>query len=241
LHRRGERGSNLWYDQPSLRAMYRVSEVTGDSKFAQAADAYAKFALENCHKSNGMFVWGTHIYWDCYQDRAGGDEDGRGPHEILVYACNWKDLYRNNPDAVRHEINSIWKWHIHDHETGRHNRHDDAQPGFDFPLSAGSSIEAFAFLHRVAPGGAENLERAKLVTDWHWNHRNVDTNLTPFEPGNMLYDRESLYFYGSTFCSAVTGPHAARLLHSYELTGDEHFRDVAVAYLLAYDKYGWQE
>lgn len=93
----------------------------------------------------------------------------------------------------------------------------------------------------MTPGDTENLARAKLVTDWHWRQRNPATNLVAFQPGNLLHGREAWEFYGRSFASAITGPHAARLLHSYELTGDEHFRDVAVAYLLAYDKYGWQE
>ncbi|MEX2170235.1 MAG: hypothetical protein WD851_13060 [Pirellulales bacterium] len=241
IHRRGERGSNLWHDQPTLRSMYRASEVTGNSKYAEAADAYIRFALANCRKSNGMLVWGSHIYWDCFLDRAGGDRDGTGPHEILVHQCSWENLYRINPEAVRREIDLIWKWHVHDHATGRHNRHDDAQPGADFPFSGGSFIEAFAFLHSVIPNDSENLTRAKLVADWHWRHRNPDTNLVAFQPGNMLHEFEPYQFYGSTFTSAITGPHAARLLHSYELTGDEHFRNAATSYLLAYDKHGWIE
>lgn len=241
IHRRGERGADLWNDQPTLKAMYLTSEATGNAKYAQAADAYIKYALANCRKPNGLLVWGSHIYWDCYEERAAGDRNGAGPHEILVHQCHWNDLYRIDPEAVRKEIDAIWKWHIHDHETGRHNRHDDGRPGADFPFSGSSFIEAFAFLHSVTPGDSEYLARAKLVANWHWRHRSPDTNLVAFQPGNLLHGREAYKFYGSTFASAITGPHAARLLHSFELTGDAYFRNIAVAYLLAYDKYGWQQ
>ena len=37
----------------------------------------------------------------------------------------------------------------------------------------------------------------------------------------------------------VPGPHASQLLRCYELTGDKEFRDHAIAYILAYDRYGW--
>ena len=243
IHRRGERGSNLWHDQPVLSAMYELSERTNNSKYAQAADDYVRYALEHCRKENGLLVWGTHIYWDCYNERAAGDDDGRGPHEILVHRAAWPAMYRVAPEGVKQEIDLIWEHHVHNKETGRHNRHDYGHPGADFPFSAGTYIQAFAFMESVAPDeeAAEYLRRAKLVTDWHWNQRNPETNLVAFEPGNLLYNREDWDFYGETFASAVTGPHAAQLLRSYELTGDVHFRDVAVAYLLAYDKYGWDE
>ena len=241
IHRRGEGGSDLWNDQPTLRAMYLASEATSDRKYADAADAYIRFALANCRKPNGLLVWGSHIFWDCYEERAAGDRNGAGPHEILVHQCHWGDLYRNNAEAVRDEIDAIWKWHVHDHDTGRHNRHDDGKPGADFPFSGGSFLEAFAFLHSVTPGDVEYLNRAKLVADWHWRHRHPETNLVAFQPGNLLLGIAAYEFYGSTFASAITGPHAANLLRSYELTGDPYFRDAAVGYLLAYDEYGWQE
>ena len=38
--RRSPGGSNLWHDLATVRAMYRVSETTGDPKYTAAADAY---------------------------------------------------------------------------------------------------------------------------------------------------------------------------------------------------------
>lgn len=241
IHRRGERGSNLWYDQPMLSAMYEHDRRTGQQRFTKVADDYMAYYLEHCRKPNGMLAWGSHIHWDCYRDRIGGDRDGAGPHEILVHHALWERMYALNAYQVQREIDLIWQNHIHNKQTGRHNRHDDGQPGADFPFSAGSFIEAFAFMHSVSKSDTEYLRRAKLVTDWHWHQRHRDTNLVAFEPGNLLHNFEPYRFYGTTFASAVTGPHAARLLGSYELTGDEHFRRVATSYLLAYDKYGWQE
>jgi hypothetical protein len=241
LHRRGERGSNLWNDQPTLRAMYRVSRSGGNPKYSKAADDYVRFALKTCRKGNGLLAWGSHIHWDCYNDRAGGDGDGRGPHEILIHQAVWPEMHRLDPDAVKQQADLIWKWHVHDHEKGRHNRHDDGKPGADFPFSGGSYIQAFAFMHSVTPGDSEYLDRARLVADWHWSQRNKDTNLVAFVPGNMTSSRKAYHFYGSTFASAITGPLASQLLRSYALTGDEHFREMAVSYLLAYDKHGWDE
>ncbi|MDP7347903.1 MAG: hypothetical protein QF735_06710, partial [Phycisphaeraceae bacterium] len=38
IHRRAERGSNLWYDQGLINAMRRLSDLTGEAKYSRAAD-----------------------------------------------------------------------------------------------------------------------------------------------------------------------------------------------------------
>ncbi len=234
LHRRGERGTNLWYDQNVLRAMYRLSEVTGEQRYAQAADAYLRFALEVCVKPNGLLVWGTHIYWDCFADRAGGDQDGAGPHEILIHLPAWEAMYRVNPEAIRREVDGIWQWHIIDHETGLHNRHDDQQRGCDFAFSGGSFALAFASMYHLT-SEAVYLERARTVANWHWRHRDPITGLVADAPGLAgRYD-------GRHSFTSVTGPFASQLLRCYELTGDASFRDMAIAYIKAYEKYGWDD
>lgn len=232
LHRRGERGSNFWYDQKTLKCMYRLSRLIGDAKYATAADSCAAYALKNCRKSNGLLVWGSHIYWDCYKDEASGDDGGKGPHEILVFQPEWEEMYRVNPVAVREEIEGIWKWHVIDKKTGYHNRHDDGRRGFDFAFSGGSLILAFAFMHK-ATQEPRWLERARLVSDWHWNARNKKTGLTPDTPGSRnRYD-------GRHSFTNQAGLFASQLLGAYEMTADTYFRDVAIAYIKTFDKYGW--
>lgn len=68
IHRRAERGANLWNDQALLRAMYLLSEMLGDPKYAQAADDYVDYYTKHCVSSKGLFVWGSHIHWNCYED-----------------------------------------------------------------------------------------------------------------------------------------------------------------------------
>lgn len=50
LHRRAERGSNLWYDHGLLRALYRMTQLTGDKRYAAAADDYIRYFFDHCHK-----------------------------------------------------------------------------------------------------------------------------------------------------------------------------------------------
>ena len=233
-HRRAMRGSNFWYDQATIRVMYRLSKLSGDPKYADAADRYIDAVFKYAVKDNGLLVWGTHIFYDAYADKHAGDRNGRGPHEILVFHPEWAELFRRNPQATRREIDMIWEWHIVDHKTGQHNRHDDKRVGCDFAFSGGSFVLACAAMYNQTKE-EKYLERAKIIAGWHWRHGNQKTNLVPDAPstGNR---------YDATHCfTTVPGPHASQLLRSYELTGDAWFRDVAVAYLKAYDKWGYDK
>ena len=230
--RRNPRGSNLWYDQATLRVMYRLSGMTGERKYADAADRYIDAVFQHAVKENGLLVWGSHIFYDAYADKPGGDGDGRGPHEILVYHPEWAELYRRNPAGTRREIDGIWEWHIVGKRTGQHNRHDDKSVGCDFAFSGGSFALACAFLYGQTKE-KEYLERAKIIAGWHWRHRHPRTGLLPDAPSTGGR-------YDATHCfTTIPGPFASQLLRCYELTGDTWFRDVAVACLKAYDTWGY--
>lgn len=240
IHRRGERGSNLWYDQTLLRALKRTSQLTGDEKYQTAAEDYVRYFLSHCRKQvdgeqtylNGMPAWGTHVYWDCFADRPGGDGDGNGPHEILVFVADWQAMHALAPEQVERIVEGIWIHHVVDKQSGLHNRHDDQRQGCDFAFSGSSFLHAFASLYR-ATGNPEYLQRARTVADWHWSHRNEQTGLTADCPG--LTER-----YDGNHCfTTVAGPHALALLQAYRQTGDPYFRDAAVGYIKSYDAHAW--
>ncbi|UUO04371.1 hypothetical protein M4951_13305 [Blastopirellula sp. J2-11] len=242
IHRRGERGSNVWYDESLRKALYRMSELTGDDRYAKAADDSLRYFFANCRKDivpgstyeNGMPAWGTHVYWDCFQDRPGGDGEGNGPHEILVFNADWKSMYRVHPSGVRREIDGIWQHHVVDKSSGLFNRHDDGRNGCDFSFAGGCFTKAFAFMYQ-ATGDQAYLDKARTVAGWHWNHRDPKTGLTPDSPGlTNRYDGHHCF-------TTVIGPHATGLLEAYRLSGDPFFRDAAFTYIKAYDKYGWNE
>jgi hypothetical protein len=242
IHRRGEQGSNLWYDQALIKAMRRLSHVASDEKYNKAADDYITHYLANCNKRQdsrsryhtGMPAWGTHIYWSCYEERPAGDQGGSGPHEILLFRANWQDMYRLAPQAVRRIADDVWTHHIVDKHTGQHNRHDDGRPGCDFAFSGGSFLHLFATMHKVT-GNSHYLDKARTVADWHWKNRNKKTNLPADCPGlKRRYD-------GNHVFTTVSGPHAMLLLEAYRASGDEYFRDIASTYVKAYDKFAWDD
>jgi len=224
-------GTNAWLDQPLIKAMYLCSQMTGDSTYSDAADAYLAYFMNHCRKTSGasigMFYWGSHSYWHAFNETYSGD----GTHEILIKHPDWTNMYRLNPSAVSTEIDMIWERHICNKITGEHNRHDSGSCGLDFSFSGGSFAMAFSFLYS-ATGNPVYLDRARLIADRHWTNRNTSTNLVPEAPTTTRYD-------GSHCMTSVAGPHVSQLLRCYELTGDDHFRDIAITYVKAYDRYGW--
>jgi hypothetical protein len=250
--RRGPAGGNLYMDQPVIRAMFALSQVTGDPKYAEFARRSVNYTMTNLVDEKGFFWWGWHRHYDAYRDVMTGHAGN--PHEIHIQAVIWPELWDVNPEAVRREIEAIWQWHIIDKATGECNRHGDGQRGCDFAMSGGEMLYAFAFLHTKTDGSPEGdspifaarkpgqspagrspwLDRAKLVANYYRNARNPETNLTPNRP-NAGQER----FDGSHFDTSITGFLCRGLVGASELTGDPLFREQAVAYLKAYDKYGY--
>lgn len=233
-HRRSMRGSNFWYDQATIRVMYMLAELTGDSKYSDAADSYVQAVYRHAVKDNGLLVWGTHIFYDAYADKPAGDSDGRGPHETLVYHAQWPQLYRVEPEATRRAVDAIWEWHVVDHATGQHNRHDDKRAGCDFAFSGGAFAHANAAIYQQTQQ-QQYLDRARTIANWHWRHRHPETLLVPDAPSTgSRYDANHCF-------TTVPGPYVAYLLKCYELTDEAWFRDVAVNCLKAYHKWGYDK
>ena len=229
-HRRAMAGANFWYDQSTINAMYRLTEMTGDNHYAQGANRAIDAFFDHTIRSNGMPAWGTHTFYNVFDDAPEGD----GLHETLVYDAQWDKLYDRRPAQTQSVVDGIWERHLVNQSTGQFNRHDDNQVGCDFAFSGGSFIKAMAAMYNET-GEQVYLDRALTLTNWHWSHRNTTTNLVPDAPST--YPR-----YDSTHCfTTVTGPYADQLFEAYELTGETTFLDRAVTYLKAYDEYGWDE
>jgi len=237
VQRRGRRnpaGANMLMDMSTLKTMFRVSDVTGNDKYAGFARIYMDYYMNNLVDNKGLFWWGWHRHYDVYKDEMTGHNGN--PHELHAIHCiAWDKLWEINLSAVQKEIEAIWQWHVCDKKTGEIDRHDSANRGCDFSMSSGSFIHAFAFLHAKTQEDIW-LSRAKLLANYYWLRRNKATNLFPDRP-NAGTER----FDGSHFVTSIPGLHCHALLKTYELIGDELFLDYAVAYLTAYAKYGFDE
>lgn len=241
--RRNPAGSNLLTDQPTLRAMYALSDITGNGKYADFADRYAGYVMRNLVDDQGFFWWGWHRHYGVFTDSRQGHNPNQAkwgesvfPHEIhAINSIAWDRLWAVNEDAVTQEIEAIWRWHVIDKESGEINRHGDGNKGCDFTMSGGAFIEAFAFMY-ARTGDRPWLDRARLIANYYWNQRDPRTNLLPERPnaGRARFD-------GGSFVTANTGLYCHSLLKAYEITKEVSFRDQALAYMEAYAELGYDE
>lgn len=232
--RRGRRspgGANLYSDLPTLRAMYTMSRLYGDIRYAEAADEYLRYYLKHMIDDKGLIWWGYHRYYDVHADERRGFFGSH--HEIHFQQANWPMLWRINPEAVAREIEGLWRWHVIDKETGEINRHDDGKPGCDFAFTAGEIIYAFAFMQQMT-GERHWVDRAHLVANYYWRLRDPQTDLLATRP-NAGPDR----FDGTHADTSTPGLYCQRLLEAAVLTDDTLLRKQALAYLKAYARYGW--
>ncbi len=232
--RRNPAGANLYTDQPLINAIFLMSELTANETYSTAANNYIDYYLKNLVDKKGLIWWGGHRHYDVYRDKMTGHLENW--HEIHGgIMIQWEKLWLVNPDAVKKEIEAIWQWQVINKKTGETNRHDDGLPGCDFPLSSGSMIEAFAFLY-TKTNDIVWLDRAKLLANYFWDLRNKDTNLIAERP-----NAGSSRFDGSASATDITGPYCHSLLKTYLMTKQDLFKEQAIAYLAAYNKYGFDE
>ncbi len=230
--RRGPAGANLYMDQPTLHAMYLLSQVTGDGKYADFANREIACYLDRLVDSKGLIWWGWHRHYDVFTEEMTGHIHNF--HEIHFQQAMWPRLWEVNSKATRREIEAIWQWHVADKLTGEVNRHDDGKPGCAFAFTAGEIAHAFAFLYGKTSDPLW-LDRARLVAGYYWDRRDPRTNLFATNP------RRVERFDGHHFDSSDVGLFCYALLKMYDMTGDPLFRTQAFTYLKAYSKYGWDD
>ena len=67
---RGYGGGNLLHDLPLLGCWYDLGRVLGLPRFAEAADGYLQWFLDNCpNPVTGLFPWGEHTFWHFVYER----------------------------------------------------------------------------------------------------------------------------------------------------------------------------
>lgn len=233
VQRRGRRapgGSNLFLDQAMLRAARRVSELTDQAHYVEAAQRYAAYYLEHFIDSQtGLIEWGPHNFVNAFEDVV-TFRDGHF-HEIHAWMPSWDFLHACNPSAIEDEIEQIWQWHFN-HETAQFGRHPERGRGCSFAMTGGEFTAAFAFAHN-ATGEPVWLERALRTARVHWVARNSQTNLIPNQA--EWEDRFDAY----TTDTSVSGLWCGRLLVAAELTGSAELFEMAVLELKAFSQYQW--
>ncbi len=226
--------SNLYVDQPMIRAAALMDRVNGNARFTPAVNAYVRWYFDYLmNEKTGLMDWGVHTSYDVFEERL---QHGDGyQHELLGILPMWPVLYEVDPKATAAYLAKYWYWHT-DPKTGIVDRHPTRGRGLDFAAAAGELALACAYLHTKEPGGPW-LERALQIARSHWNSRNRDTDLfvnTPYGGTGKRFDNT----YSDT---TITGFWASRVLMAGRLAGCGELSEMARKTLRVWAKYGWDE
>ncbi|OQB38888.1 MAG: Pectate disaccharide-lyase [Candidatus Latescibacteria bacterium ADurb.Bin168] len=140
--------SNLLWDTETVRLFIKLSESTGDQRYAEAAHSCMAYFLEHCvSRETGLFAWGEHVAYNVLSDRIEGER-----HELQHADPLWEELWQISPKKVQREIEAIFRFHVVDKTAmiyDRHARFWDGLPERDQATIlgyAGTFAKAWVFL-----------------------------------------------------------------------------------------------
>lgn len=235
------RGSTLYWEQPAVIAAYAVSRLTGDPRYRAAADRYLKDFLDRCvSPSNGLFLWGNHLYYDVVTDQIVAFSGG--PYEARPLPCAWDMFWAISPEQTERCIRAMGVQHVLDAATGLFDRHASVkatQPptgptteAHPFLEAGGVLVESLCWLS--AQTGHQDpwlKERALLVARFSYGQRHAATGLLRNQPGKKRWD-----YYATT---TEVGLWANCLLRATAYTKENEFRVMAREAVAAYLRHGW--
>jgi hypothetical protein len=166
---RSMRGANPQEEYGLYSILYRLTDLTGDGQYAQAADDAFAFFFKHCQsKRTGLMTWGEHLYWDFEKEAPGRDN---GPHEVCGEWPFWNRCYEMAPEACWRFAMGQWDHQIADKQSGdfsRHARWSSHGPGrgCDFPRYAGQMIACWAdaYSRQENATHARRAELAEAIT-----------------------------------------------------------------------------
>ena len=159
-------GANPQTDVDLYAILYRLTELSGQKRYAREANASLEFFFSHCQSpATGLMTWGEHIYWDFEQEKMAGN---LAVHEIKGEWPYWNECYQLAPDACWRFAIGQWDHQIADKQTGDFSRHADwanhgPQTGADFPRYAGQMIANWADAYSRKEN-ADRRRRSELVT-----------------------------------------------------------------------------
>jgi hypothetical protein len=157
--RRGDRPGRAWtamnganpqLDQNLLRILYTLTQITGEPRYAKAADEELTWFFQNAMSpKTSLLPWGEHLSWDTVLDIpiSGGDEM---MHEFARPWVLWDRCFAIVPEASTKFALGLWEHQIANHKTGGFDRHaayfeHGPADGKDFPRHAGFYIGTWCY------------------------------------------------------------------------------------------------
>jgi hypothetical protein len=138
-------GSNPMHDQNLYQILYALTTLTGETRYAEEADAALGWFLRHCQsEETALFPWGAHMGWDFKHERRIWKLGGT-LHAFFRPWVLWPAGFALEPRASFRFAKGLWEHQIGDPETGNFARrayYDTHGPGVnrDDPRHAGFYI-----------------------------------------------------------------------------------------------------
>jgi hypothetical protein len=181
-------GANPQHDENLLRLLYTLSELSGEPRYREAADAELNWFLRNAASSSThLLPWGEHMFWNVLAD-APQPARPRGVHEFFRPWVLWDRCFELAPEASERFALGLWEHQIADHATGAFNRHapyweHGPADGMDFPRHAGFYIRTWAVAYSRTKN-PEFLRAIEVVRRRFENKRHPQTGLIEMTSGS---------------------------------------------------------
>lgn len=235
-------GVNLYWDQPHLVAAHALSHLTGQPRFADAADSYIQAFLERSIATCGLLLWGNHYFYDAFRGMTVWSNLGVPPRELGFHAITaylhdlrpippaWELFWRVNAEVTQRAILAAAEHHIIDSSTGQFGCHADHQIGYDYLESGGILVESLAWLF-ARTRDRRLIETARQVALFSHEQRHSYTGLIPIAPTSRGWK--------SYIATTEVGLWAGSLLRAAAHSGLNQFQTMAHDAVLAYLDYAW--
>lgn len=254
-HDRAVGGSNFYHDVETIKVFETLSQLTGDSKYSDAAQAYAEDFLKNTQNPyTGLLGWGEHLYYNFYADSVmvGDLEEPRDDiyHEFLAETPPWPYLWEVDTSAVRKAIDGV-RYHFRSTVTqsflfNRH-AHWDKVDGREYrglaqyqdggqPWIKHSGLQCYSFTFLYAKTGDPLWKRwVQGTADLYWRYRHPETQLTV----SCIDDPRDNALHASLSSMSKLSYY---LLKAWQLQPElEYLRERAEIMMQAAEKYSWDE
>lgn len=185
---RSLRGANPQVDHDLYAILYRLTEISGEKRYAREADQALRFFFLNCQSPRtGLMTWGEHLFWDFEEEAMGGIDSS---HEIKGEWPFWNECYRLAPESCWKFAIGQWDHQIANKQTGDFSRHarwssHGPQMGADFPRYAGQMIANWSDAYSRKEN-ANRKRRPELVTAISVVVARMETNIKKSRTGYLL-------------------------------------------------------
>lgn len=199
--------SNLANQQNLLRTLVALSQVSGDGRYAEAAEAALRYHFENLQDSSGLLQWGGHRLIDLKSLRPQGNKGL--VHELKDVLPYYELMFAVDSRAARRFVEGFWNAHVLDWgslEISRHGEYGleagplwdrafaDPKPfrkaiGLSF-FSAGNDLIYAAGMLHLATGEEAPLRWMRRLAGMYVKARHPRTGLGVYQYTQPLRRRE---------------------------------------------------